>query len=69
MLTRARATEDFPRVLTPGQAFVRKDGVAVVRAKDVALELLAGRFDEDERDLDAADLAEIVDAAREIAPL
>jgi methionyl-tRNA formyltransferase len=69
VLTRVRVTEEFPRVLAPGQAFVRKDGVAVVRAEDAALELLGGRFDDDERELDAPDLAEIVDAARELGPL
>jgi methionyl-tRNA formyltransferase len=59
-LTRVRATDDFPRALEPGDAFVRRDGVAVVRASDRAVELLAGRLDEDERDLDASALAALV---------
>lgn len=63
-LTRARATQDVPRVLDPGEAFVRPDGIAVVRAGDGAVELLAGRLDEDnERELDGAALAALVRAA------
>lgn len=68
VVTDARVTDDFPRVLAPGQAFVRKDGIAVVRAADKAVELLAGRPDDgDDPDsvLDAADLAAVIDAARE----
>lgn len=69
VLTRVRATSDYPRSLTPGQAFVRKDGVAIVRTSDAAVELLEGRFDDADDDtpaLDAAALAEVVDAARDI---
>lgn len=66
ILTRVAETNDFPKILEPGQAFVRKDGTAVVRTGDTALELREGRFDDDERVLDGADLAEIVEAAREI---
>jgi methionyl-tRNA formyltransferase len=70
VLTRVTETETYPRVLTPGQAFVRRDGIAVVRTADGAVELTAGRFDadEDERRLGPEDLAEIVAAAREIEP-
>ncbi len=59
-LTRVQETDDFPRALEPGDAFVRADGVAVVRAADRAVELLSGRLDDDERDLDAAALASLV---------
>lgn len=50
--------------LTCGEAFVRPDGVAVVRAKDAVIELLRGRIEEDdgERDLDAREIATIVAA-------
>jgi methionyl-tRNA formyltransferase len=69
VLTHVRATRDYPRALAPGEAAVRADGVAVVRAADDALELHAGRSegdddDDDERTLSAADLAAIVRAAR-----
>lgn len=63
VLTRVRATRAFPRALAAGEAAVREDGVAVVRAGgDSAVELLAGRLEDgdDERDLDAADLAALV---------
>lgn len=62
-LTRARATDDVPRALAQGEACVRDDGVAVVRAGDGGVELLAGRIDDDERELDARALAELVRAA------
>lgn len=69
VVTDARVTDDFPKVLAPGQAFVRKDGIAVVRAADKAVELLGGRPDdgEDREDnlLDAFDLAAVIDAARD----
>jgi methionyl-tRNA formyltransferase len=42
-LTRVRPTRDFPKALEPAEAAVRKDGVAVVRAGDHAVELLEGR--------------------------
>jgi methionyl-tRNA formyltransferase len=58
-LTEARRTTDFPRALAPGEGAVRADGVAVVRAGDVAVELTAGR-DEEERLLDKAALAELL---------
>lgn len=62
VLTRVRATDDFPRALEPGEAAVRKDGIAVIRCADRrAIELLEGRFegDEDEETLDAATLGEL----------
>ena len=62
-LTRVRATSDFPRALEPGEAAVRGDGVAVVRAGDAAVELLAGRG-EGEEELGAEHLARAVIAAR-----
>lgn len=63
-ITRARATREFPRALVAGEAAVR-DGVAVVRAGDAAVELLAGRLeDDDERALDASALADLVRASR-----
>jgi methionyl-tRNA formyltransferase len=55
-LCRAVVTDDFPRALEPGEAAVRRDGLAVVRARDHAVVLLEGR-DEDETPLDAAQLA------------
>jgi methionyl-tRNA formyltransferase len=61
-ITRAAVTDDFPRALEPGEAAVRADGVALVRAKDRAVTLLAGR-DEDEGELDAAALAYLVAGA------
>ncbi|MBX3192831.1 MAG: hypothetical protein KF819_37955 [Labilithrix sp.] len=56
-LTRVRATDDFPRALVAGEACVRRDGVAIVRAADRAVELLGGRADDDETALDATALA------------
>jgi len=50
-------TRDFPRALAPGEGAVRADGVAVVRAADFALELRAGRREDDELLLGPADLA------------
>jgi methionyl-tRNA formyltransferase len=61
-LTEVRCTSDFPRALVSGEGAVRRDGIAVVRAGDFAVELLAGR-DEDERALDGAALAERVRGA------
>jgi methionyl-tRNA formyltransferase len=56
VLTRVRETEDYPRALAPGEAVVRPDGIAVVRTGSSAVELLAGR-DEDDQPLGAAALA------------
>jgi methionyl-tRNA formyltransferase len=61
-LTQVRATEDFPRVLLPGEGTVRSDGVAVIRTTDAAVELLAGRG-EDGEPLDAEGLATLVKRA------
>ncbi len=57
-----RETADFPRALEPAEAAVRKDGIAVVRAGDAALELHEGRGEGDEI-LDADALAGIVSEA------
>jgi methionyl-tRNA formyltransferase len=65
-LVRVRSTGDFPRALLAGEAAVRADGVAVVRAGDDALELLAGRADAD-RPLSAGDLADLVERARTLS--
>jgi len=46
-LVRVRPTTDFPAALAPGEAAVRRDGVAVVRAGSEAVELLEGRSEED----------------------
>jgi methionyl-tRNA formyltransferase len=64
IVTRAKATRDFPRALDPGEAAVRRDGVAVVRAADDALELLEGRAEDDETPLDRQALAGAVRRAR-----
>ena len=64
IIVRARVTHDFPRALAPGEAAVRADGVAVVRAADDAVELLEGRAEDEERTLSAADIARLVEAAR-----
>lgn len=64
VLERVRVTEDFPRALAPGEAAVRADGVAVVRAGEGALELLAGRSDDDDGPLGVEDFARIVVKAR-----
>jgi methionyl-tRNA formyltransferase len=62
-LLRVRPTDDFPRALAPAEAAVRSDGVAVVRAGEGAVELLAGRCDEDETSLSSQDLARLVEGA------
>lgn len=64
VVVRARVTRDFPRVLAPGEAAVRADGVAIVRAADDALELVEGRSEDEETVLSSADLAHIVLHAR-----
>ena len=65
-LVRVRATNVFPRALAPGEAAVRPDGVAVVRAEDGAVELLAGR-DEDDRPMSSDDLSAYVAEARTLS--
>ncbi len=62
-LVDVRVTTDFPRALEPSEAAVRADGVAVVRARDAALELHAGRA-EDDRELGKVELADVVRAAQ-----
>lgn len=66
VLTRVRASRDFPRTLAPGEAAVRADGVAVVRAGDDALELLDGRSegDDGERELTGPGLAALIRSAQ-----
>lgn len=62
VLTKVRATDDFPKALAPGEAAVRKDGIAVIRCADArAIELLEGRFEDDESEesLDAATLGDL----------
>lgn len=63
-LLRVRATEDFPRALAPAEAAVRHDGTSVVRAGFGAVELLAGRSDEEDSPLSREDLAQLVAASR-----
>jgi methionyl-tRNA formyltransferase len=58
-LVRVRVTDTFPRALDPGEAFVREDGIAIVRAADRAVELVEGRLDDDEAALDHAALASL----------
>jgi methionyl-tRNA formyltransferase len=60
VLLDVKPTRDFPRALEAGEAFVRKDGVAIVRAADDALELLSGRNEADEAHLDAAGIARLL---------
>jgi methionyl-tRNA formyltransferase len=62
-LVRVRPTTVFPKALERAEAAVRRDGLAVVRTCDSAIELLEGR-DEDDRPLGLADLARLVDEAR-----
>lgn len=59
VLTDVRVTRDFPRALEPGEGAVR-GGVAVVRAADDALELRAGRREDDEVSLDGSALASLL---------
>jgi methionyl-tRNA formyltransferase len=65
-LVRVRSTRDFPRALAPGEATVRGDGAAVVRAGDGAVELLAGRG-EDDAALSVHGLAKLIVAARTLS--
>ena len=69
ILTEVRASSRDRRTfaaLAPGEAVVRADGVAIVRAGDTSVELLRGRVEDDdgEHELDAEDLAAIVDVGR-----
>ncbi len=65
-LVRVRSTRDFPRALQSGEAAVRPDGVAVVRAGDDAIELVEGRG-ESEVPLSFQHLARLVEAARTLS--
>ncbi len=60
VVVKARVTSDYPRALEPGEAAVRPDGIAVVRAGDAALELLAGRNEETDQELDATAFARLL---------
>jgi methionyl-tRNA formyltransferase len=62
VLLDVRPTRDFPRALEPGEAFLRNDGMVVVRAKDRALELRFGRNEGDDALLDAAAIARLLSA-------
>jgi methionyl-tRNA formyltransferase len=65
VLEDVRVTAAFPKALLPGEAAVRADGVAVVRAADAAVELVTGRLDgEGDGPLSAGDFARLVFAAR-----
>ena len=61
-ITRARAVAEVPGALDVGEAYVREDGIAVVRAGVGGVELLEGRLDldDDERLLDQGALADLV---------
>jgi methionyl-tRNA formyltransferase len=67
-ITKARVTIDVPKALEPGEAFVRKDGIAVVRAADAGVELLGARLEDStlveggtrEDELDAETIAELL---------
>lgn len=66
-LTEVKATDRLDSVslaLAPGEASVRSDGVAIVRARDFAVELRRGRLDDEsgERNLDVTALAALVEA-------
>jgi methionyl-tRNA formyltransferase len=65
ILERVRPTRDYPKALLPGEAAVRKDGVAVVRTGDAAVELLRGRDGDADALLLAPDFAAWVVAAQE----
>ena len=62
VLLEVKPTRDFPRALEPGEAFLREDGIVVVRAKDHALELHFGRNERDDALLDAAGIARLLSA-------
>ncbi|MEO6418459.1 MAG: formyltransferase family protein [Polyangiaceae bacterium] len=63
VITRVRVTHAFPKALHPGEAAV-VDGRAVVRTRDGAVELLAGRREiegsDDEEELGPDDFARLV---------
>ncbi len=66
VITRVRVTDTFPKALHPGEAAV-VDGKAVVRTRDGAIELLAGRREidgtDDEEELDAGDFVRLIGRA------
>jgi hypothetical protein len=53
--------------LIRGEAAVRADGVAVVRAGDGAIELVEGRGGDDDAPLSSRDLAALVESARRLS--
>lgn len=58
-LTEVRATSsrrELLAALEPGEAIVRDDGIAIVRARDGAVELLRGRTEPEEDDDDAPEI-------------
>jgi methionyl-tRNA formyltransferase len=64
VVLRARVAREWPRALAPGEAAVRSDGIAVVRAGQGALELLEGRAEDDETPLRSSDFARLVAESR-----
>lgn len=67
VLLDARATRDFPRALEPGEAVVRRDGIAVVRAADFAVELRRARREEDDAILDEKAIAGLLGGIGSVA--
>jgi methionyl-tRNA formyltransferase len=64
-MTRVRITADIPTALEPGEIYVRKDGIAVVKTMDKkGIELHRARVDDDEeRELDESEIAELIEAS------
>jgi methionyl-tRNA formyltransferase len=60
VVTQAKATDVVPNALEPGEAWVRGDGIAVVAARGGGVELLRGRLEESERELDRHELAALI---------
>jgi methionyl-tRNA formyltransferase len=64
VVERVRVTNDFPLALAPGEAAIRRDRTAVVRAGDCGVELLEGRAEDDETRLQQEDFVRLVEAAQ-----